>query len=206
MSLDFSNLAVMKTLIIVDVQNDFLEGGALAVPDGNAIIPVVNQIQKDYDLVIATQDWHPFHHKSFAREHNGKREFETIELNGLPQVLWPAHCVQGTFGAEFHPDLEMNKVEAIFRKGMDREIDSYSGFYDNGKLKDTGLLGYLKGRNVKEISVCGLAADYCVFYTAMDALASGFQTEIILEAVRPINRNNWTALQNEFRSLGGRLS
>jgi len=206
MSLDFSNLAVMKTLIIVDVQNDFLEGGTLAVPNGNEVVPVINQIQKDYDLVVATQDWHPFRHKSFAREHPGKKPFEQTELNGMSQVLWPAHCVQGTFGAEFHPDLEMNKVEAIFRKGMDTEIDSYSGFYDNGKQKDTGLLGYLKGRDVKEIAVCGLAADYCVFYTAMDALASGFQTEILLSAVRPINGSNWMALQNEFTSVGGRLN
>lgn len=129
-----------------------------------------------------------------------------IDLNGLPQVLWPIHCVQGSFGAEFHQDLETNKIEAIFRKGMDTEIDSYSGFYDNGKRKNTGLLGFLKDRNVSEVSVVGLAADYCVHFTAKDALEAGFQTEIIEKATRPISLNNWKNLKEEFKNLGGIIS
>lgn len=193
----------MKALIIVDVQNDFLEGGRLAVPHGKEVIPVINQIQKDYELIVATQDWHPPHHKSFAAEHADRKPFEQIELNGLPQVLWPVHCVQGSFGSEFHPELNTNKVEAIFRKGMDAEIDSYSGFYDNGKRKNTGMYGYLKDRNVTEVTICGLAADYCVYYTAKDALSLGFRANIALDATRPIDNKNWTMLQPGFKSMGG---
>ena len=195
----------MKTLIIVDIQNDFLEGGSLTVPNGNEVIPVINRIQKDFDLVIATQDWHPCNHKSFAAEHPGKKEFEVIDLNGLRQVLWPVHCVQGSFGAEFHKDLKMNSAEAIFRKGMDTEIDSYSGFFDNGKRKDTGLFGYLKDRKVSEVYVCGLAADYCVYFTANDALDLGFQTTIIEEATKPIDMENWNKIKTNFVAKGGAI-
>src|SRR5690606_30744532 len=150
------------------------------------------------DLIVATQDWHPQNHKSFAAQHPGKKEFELTELNGLPQVLWPIHCVQSSFGAEFHLDLETNKIETIFRKGMDTEIDSYSGFYDNGKRKNTGLLGYLEDRNVEEVFVAGLAADYCVYFTAKDALEAGFPTTIIESATRPIDAENWGNLKKEF--------
>lgn len=195
----------MKALIIVDVQNDFLEGGSLAVPDGNETIPIINSLQKDFDLVVATQDWHPYNHKSFAAEHPGKKEFEIIDLNGFSQVLWPVHCVQGSFGSEFHKELEMNSVEAVFRKGMNRETDSYSGFYDNGKRKNTGLFGYLKDRNVSEVFVCGLAADYCVYYTAGDALDLGFQTTILTNATRPVSPENWKIIREEFKAKGGRL-
>lgn len=195
----------MKTLIIVDIQNDFLEGGSLAVPNGNDVIPVLNEIQKDFDLIVATQDWHPQNHKSFAAEHPGKNEFEIIDLNGLQQVLWPVHCVQGSFGAEFHKDLKMNSIEAIFRKGMDPEIDSYSGFYDNGKRKNTGLFGYLKDRNVSEVFVAGLAADFCVYFTANDAIDLGFKTTIIEEASKPINDENWNKLKDKFREKGGNI-
>ncbi len=195
----------MKTLIIVDIQNDFLEGGSLAVPNGNDVIPVLNEIQKDFDLIVATQDWHPQNHKSFAAEHPGKNEFEVIDLNGLQQVLWPVHCVQGSFGAEFHKDLNTNEVEAIFRKGMDPEIDSYSGFYDNGKRKNTGLFGYLKDRNVSEVFVAGLAADFCVYFTANDAIDLGFKTTIIEEASKPINAENWEKLKLDFKQKGGNI-
>lgn len=195
----------MKTLIIVDIQNDFLEGGSLAVPNGNDVIPVLNEIQKDFDLIVATQDWHPQNHKSFAAEHPGKNEFEVIDLNGLQQVLWPVHCVQGSFGAEFHQDLEKNNIEAIFRKGMDPEIDSYSGFYDNGKRKNTGLFGYLKDRKVSEVFVAGLAADFCVYFTANDAIDLGFKTTIIEEASKPINAENWNKLKDKFREKGGNI-
>lgn len=200
--LNFEN---MKTLIIVDIQNDFLEGGSLAVPNGNDVIPVLNEIQKDFDLIVATQDWHPQNHKSFAAEHPGKNEFEIIDLNGLQQVLWPVHCVQGSFGAEFHNNLKMNSVEAIFRKGMDHEIDSYSGFYDNGKRKNTGLFGYLKDRNVSEVFIAGLAADFCVYFTANDALDLVFKTNIIEEASKPIDAENWNKLKDEFREKGGNI-
>ncbi len=193
----------MKALIVVDIQNDFLEGGSLAVPGGNEIISVVNEIQKDFDLVVATQDWHSLHHKSFAAEHPDRNEFEIIDLNGLNQVLWPVHCVQGSFGAEFHKELETNSIEAIFRKGMDTEIDSYSGFYDNGKRKNTGLFGYLKDRIVSEVFVCGLAADFCVYFTANDALDLGFNTKIIRNATCPIDPENWKILQEEFKENGG---
>ena len=195
----------MKALIIVDVQNDFLENGSLAVPNGNQIIPIINEIQNDFDLIVVTQDWHPSDHKSFAKEHPGKKEFETIDLNGLEQVLWPVHCVQGSFGAEFHQELNTNSVEAIFRKGMDPEIDSYSGFFDNGKRKNTGLFGYLKDRNVSEIFVCGLAADFCVYFTAQDALDLGFQTTILKEATKPINEENWKIIQKKFQENGGEI-
>lgn len=195
----------MKALIIVDVQNDFLKGGSLAVPNGNDVIPVINEIQNDFDLIIATQDWHPANHKSFAANHFDKNEFEVIDLNGLQQVLWPVHCVQGSFGAEFHQDLEINKIEAIFRKGMDAEIDSYSGFFDNGKRKSTGLFGYLKDRNVTEVFVCGLAADYCVQFTANDALNLGFKTTIIDNATKPIDGGNWEKIKINFISEGGNI-
>lgn len=195
----------MKALIIVDVQNDFLEGGSLAVPHGNEIIPIINKIQREYDLVIATQDWHPVNHQSFASEHPDRKEFDVIELVGLQQVLWPKHCVQGTFGAEFHKDLNTDLIEVIFRKGMNIEIDSYSGFYDNEKRKNTGMAGFLKDRNVTEVTVCGLAADFCVYYTAKDAIDLGFKTNILLDATKPIDLNNWVLIQSELKDKGCNL-
>lgn len=195
----------MKALIIVDVQYDFLPGGSLAVAKGDEIIPVINYIQKDYDLLVATQDWHPDNHLSFASQHEGKLPFEVIDLFGLEQVLWPDHCVQGSYGAEFSEDLNMNRVEAIFRKGMERNIDSYSGFFDNGKRKDTGLAGYLKARKVDEVHICGLAADYCVYFTAMDALAEGFKTSIISKATKAIDKGAFMEKKNEFIQTGGLL-
>lgn len=197
----------MKThaLIIVDIQNDFLKGGSLEVSNANEVIPVINQLQNQFDLIVATQDWHPHNHKSFASQHDDKFEFDTIDLNGLEQVLWPDHCVQGTFGAEFHKDLNTNKIEAIFRKGMDKEVDSYSGFYDNGRRKNTGLLGYLKDRNVNEVSIAGIASDFCVIFTAYDALDLGFKTNIIENGSRPIHAENWEIIKNEFVVKGGKL-
>ena len=159
----------MNVLIIIDVQYDFLPGGALAVKHGDEIVQTINELQQSYDLVVATQDWHPKGHKSFYTSYPDKTPFEVISLNGLDQVLWPEHCVQGTKGAELVPELLTNAVEAIFRKGMDKEIDSYSGFFDNGRKKSTGMADYLKGRGVTEVAVCGVAADYCVYYTANDA-------------------------------------
>lgn len=193
----------MKALIIVDVQNDFLPGGSLAVDEGDKIIPVINQLQSQYDLVVATQDWHPANHKSFASQHNQKNVYDITDLNGLQQTLWPDHCVQATEGAEFSTALHTNKIEAIFRKGMEVEIDSYSGFYDNGKLKSTGLADYLKGRNIDAVDVCGLAADFCVYYTAIDALELGFQSAIIEDAVKPIDADNFEKLKIDFQQRNG---
>lgn len=195
----------MKALIIVDVQLDFLPGGALAVPGGDAVIPVINNIQKQFDLVVATQDWHPAGHKSFASEHKGKNVFDKTELNGLEQVLWPDHCIQGTAGADFDPSLQMNRVEAIFRKGMDSEIDSYSGFYDNGHLKATGMGDYLKGKGVKEIFVCGLAADYCVYFTALDGLVLEFEATILEDATRAIDPAGFEAAKENLVRKGGSI-
>lgn len=193
----------MKALIIVDIQNDFLPGGALAVENGGQVIPVINKIQEGYDLIVATQDWHPENHKSFASQHEGKKVFNQIQLSGLEQTLWPDHCVQQTWGAEFSKDLNQNKIEAIFRKGLDSDIDSYSGFFDNGKLKSVGLEKYLKGRDIEEVHVCGLAADFCVYYTAKDALELGFKTKIIENGTKAIDSLNFQNLKKEFEKMGG---
>ena len=176
----------MRALILVDIQNDFLPGGALAVPRGDEVVPLANHAQQEFALVVATQDWHPSDHRSFASLHPGRSPGELVELAGLPQILWPDHCVQGTRGAAFAPGLEMNRVEAIFRKGTDPHIDSYSGFFDNGHRKSTGLGDYLRGRGAGEVHVMGLATDYCVKFTALDALALGFRTFIHLDGTRGV--------------------
>src|SRR5665213_215424 len=194
----------MNALIIVDVQNDFLPGGALAVKEGDLVIPVINGLQNKFDLVVATQDWHPNDHKSFASSHQGKKVFEEIILDGLPQILWPDHCVQETAGAEFSSKLNTKKIEAIFRKGMDKNIDSYSGFFDNRKKKATGMGDYLKGRGVTAIFVTGLAADYCVNFTALDGLQLGFQSTIITDATRAIDGENFKKILEIFKSNGGK--
>jgi nicotinamidase/pyrazinamidase len=177
----------MRVLIIVDVQNDFLPGGALPVPDGDALIPVANRLQAVFPLVVATQDWHPANHGSFAANHPGKKVVETIDLNGLPQTLWPVHCVQGTTGAELAPALERVRIAKIFPKGTDPGIDSYSGFFDNGHRKSTGLGEWLHAKGVTEVFVCGLATDYCVKYTALDAAQAGFKSHFIEDASRGVN-------------------
>jgi nicotinamidase/pyrazinamidase len=195
----------MHALIVVDIQNDFVPGGSLGVAGGDEIIPIVNKLQDSFDLVVATQDWHPADHKSFASNHQGKKPFETMILHGVDQVLWPDHCIQGSVGAELHNDLNLNKVEAIFRKGMDADIDSYSGFYDNGYKKSTGLAGYLRERKVKKLYVCGLAADYCVFYTTKDALKENFDTYVIEDATRAIDVNGFDRAKAEILSIGGQI-
>ena len=195
----------MKALLLIDIQNDFIPGGALAVRDGDKILPIVNELQTKFDLVVATQDWHPKHHKSFASQHDGKNVFDVINLDGLEQVLWPDHCVQGTGGAEFSPHLNMNKVEAIFRKGTNTHIDSYSGFYDNGHRKTTALADYLKGKQVTEIYLAGLAADYCVYYSAKDALQEGFKTFIIEDATRSISPAGFEKAKNDITEKGGQI-
>lgn len=176
----------MKALLVVDLQVDFLPQGALAVQEGDSIIHLINTIQDRFDLIVATQDWHPLDHQSFASQHQGKNQYDVIELQGQPQVLWPDHCVQGTAGAAFSSAWDSTKVAAIFRKGMNKQIDSYSGFYDNNKVDATGLLGYLKDKQVTEVYVCGLAAEFCVFYTARDAKKAGFKTYFLDFATKPI--------------------
>jgi nicotinamidase/pyrazinamidase len=195
----------MKALLLIDIQNDFLPGGALAVPGGDEILPVINQLQPHFDLVVATQDWHPADHKSFAANHAGKNPFEVIDLQGLEQVLWPRHCVQGTPGAAFSPALELNRAEAIFRKGMNPEIDSYSGFYDNGHLKTTGLADYLRSKKVTQVFVAGLAGDYCVYFTAKDALLEGFKTFLIEDACRPISQEGFEKAKADVKHQGGKI-
>jgi len=195
----------MHALILVDIQNDFMPGGPLAVPGGDEIIPLVNELQNSFSLVVATQDWHPQSHKSFASNHPGKKAFESIMLHGLEQVLWPVHCIQGSIGAEIHPSIVANKVEGIFRKGMDPEIDSYSGFYDNGYKKSTGLAGYLRERKIKKVYVCGLAADYCVYYTAKDSLKENFETYFIEDATRAIDPNGFVKAKKNILFSGGQI-
>ena len=177
-----------KALIIVDVQNDFCEGGALAVPGSNQIIPYINLLmeENEYDEIILTQDWHPENHKSFAST-NDKKEGETIILNGIPQFMWPDHCVQGTFGAKFHKDLNLEKVTHTIQKGTDVEFDSYSGFQDNnGKVK-TGLDDYLKYHDIELVEIVGLALDYCVKYTCLDAAQLGYVTCLHFNGTRAVN-------------------
>lgn len=178
---------MMKALIIVDVQNDFLPGGPLAVPDGDAVIPIVNRVQALFPLVVATQDWHPPDHGSFAANHPGRRPFEQIDLNGLPQTLWPVHCVQGSTGAALAAALSQERVAKVFQKGTDAGIDSYSGFFDNGHRRATGLGEWLKDQGVTEVYVCGLATDYCVKFTALDAAALGLTTYLLEDACRGVN-------------------
>ena len=182
-------LIKMKTLILIDVQNDFMPYGALPVAEGDQIVPIINKIIYKFDLVIATQDWHPKNHISFASNHKDKKPFDVMDLDGFKQTLWPDHCVQGTSGAEFHPDLETKPIEAIFRKGTNPNIDSYSGFYDNLHKKNTGLAGYLREKKAKDLYFVGLATDYCVYYSIIDALKEGFNVYLIEDATRAIDKN-----------------
>lgn len=177
----------MNALIVVDIQNDFLPGGALAVKDGDKIIPIVNQIMKKFDLVIATQDWHPKDHGSFATNHAGKNAGEIIPLFGIDQILWPDHCIQDSSGAEFSSELDADLFGQIFQKGTDILIDSYSGFFDNGKKKDTGLNEFLRAKDVQDVFIVGLAMDYCVKFTALDAAELGFRTFVIPDATKAVN-------------------
>ena len=177
----------MNALILVDIQNDFVPGGALAVREGDLIVPVVNRLQRCFDLIVATQDWHPPDHGSFAVNHPGRNPGEIIELNGLPQVLWPIHCVQGTDGADFVPGLDRERWARVFHKGTDPGVDSYSGFFDNGHRHATGLAEYLRQSEVDSVYLAGLATDYCVKSTALDAVELGFNTHLIEDACRGVN-------------------
>lgn len=176
----------MKALIIVDVQNDFCPGGALAVREGDRVVPIINSLQPQFDLVVATQDWHPADHLSFAANHQGKSPGDRIELNGKPQVLWPDHCVQNSEGAAFVAELNTGHIARVFQKGTHRAVDSYSGFFDNDHVHATGLADYLREQNADEVYVCGLATDYCVKFSALDARSLGFPTFLIEDASRGV--------------------
>lgn len=179
----------MKALLIVDVQNDFCPGGALAVPNGDEIVPIINRLIPHFDHIIQTQDWHPEGHQSFASSHQGKGPYDTVELDYGTQVLWPDHCVQGTKGAEFHPDLNVDKSQVIIRKGFRKQIDSYSTFFENDQKTSTGLTGYLNVRGIKELYTVGLATDFCVKWSILDGIDEGFEMHIIKDAVRGIDLN-----------------
>jgi nicotinamidase/pyrazinamidase len=176
-----------EVLLIVDVQNDFCRGGALAVPDGDAIVPVVNKLAAGSPHVILTQDWHPTGHASFASSHPGKQPFDTIEVSYGDQILWPDHCVQRTQGAAFHPGLDVPHAELVLRKGFRSAIDSYSAFRENDRRTATGLTGYLKERGFERITMCGLATDFCVLFSAIDAREAGFEVSIVTSACRGID-------------------
>ena len=196
-----------RALILVDIQNDFVPGGALAVADGDKVVPIVNRVEEAFDLVVATQDWHPANHGSFASQHPGRKPGEVIDLNGIPQVLWPDHCVQRSKGAEFHPQFDRRRVVKVFQKGVDPGIDSYSGFFDNGHRRGTGLAEYLRSAGVTDIYIAGLATDYCVKYTALDGRTLGYNVFVIEDACRGVNLNpgdSATAI-DQMQSAGVRV-
>jgi nicotinamidase/pyrazinamidase len=179
----------MKALILVDLQYDFCPGGALEVKNGDEVIPVANQLSSKFDLVVATQDWHPADHGSFAANHPWRYPGQVIDLNGLEQILWPIHCVQNSFGAEFVKELDTANFAAVIQKGTDKGIDSYSGFFDNGHRKATGLHDLLQEKGVEEVYIMGLAQDYCVKFTVLDALELGYSVYLITDGTRPVNLN-----------------
>jgi nicotinamidase/pyrazinamidase len=190
-------------LLVVDVQNDFCPGGALAVADGDAVIDVIHRIAPSFEHIILTQDWHPARHTSFASAHPGKQPFEQIELSYGAQTLWPDHCVQGSKGAEFHPKLHLPQAELILRKGYRPQIDSYSAFFENDRVTPTGLAGYLEERNLARVFFTGLAYDYCVGYSALDARRLGLQAVVIRDACRAIDLEGSVArIEAEFDQAG----
>jgi nicotinamidase/pyrazinamidase len=176
----------VKALILVDLQNDFLPGGALAVPQGDEIIPLADQLQQRFDIVVATKDWHPPNHGSFALNHKGKKPGDRIILDGVEQILWPVHCVQNTQGAEFATSFDTNRIAHVFHKGTERNIDSYSTFFDNAHRRHTGLAHFLEKRGIKDVYLMGLALDYCVKYSALDARYLGLNTYVIVNGCRGI--------------------
>ncbi len=191
-------------LIIVDVQNDFCPGGALAVAEGDHVVPAINRVAPRFDVVVATRDWHPADHVSFASSHEGRDPGETVYVEDLEQVLWPDHCVQDTPGAQLHPSLDLRPVDLILHKGTRKELDSYSGFLETDHRTTTGLAGYLRELGVSDVTVCGLATDYCVLFTALDAVDAGFRTRLLTDAVRGIDspEGNIEAAMDRMRKAG----
>lgn len=178
-----------EALLVIDVQNDFCNHGQLAVPNADSIVPLINTMMEEFQHVILTQDWHPANHSSFASTH-AEPLFSTIEMPYGPQILWPDHCIQDTWGAEFHPQLETIHAEAIIRKGYRSSIDSYSAFFENDHATPTGLYGYLQERNIHKVTLCGLATDFCVGYSALDAISLGLETHVKLSACRAIDQDD----------------
>jgi nicotinamidase/pyrazinamidase len=196
----------MKALLLIDIQNGFCPGGNLAVPDGDKVVPIANRLiaSDRYDLIVASQDWHPEGHGSFASSHEGKQPFELHELSGKPQMMWPDHCVQGTKDAELHPELRVPEIDVIFQKGEKHHVDSYSAFRDNDQDAITGLADYLKEQGVTELDLCGLATDYCVKFSALDALEMlpGVKVRFIEDASRGITPEGVAAAIKEMRESG----
>lgn len=194
-----------KALIVIDVQNDFCPGGGLAVPDGDAIVPGINTLMDDFDAVILTQDWHPAGHSSFASSHPGKGPYEAVDMPYGPQVLWPDHCVQGTAGAAFHDNLRLDG-DLIIRKGFRPGIDSYSAFFENDQTTPTGLEGYLRSRGLSELTMAGLATDFCVHFSAVDAARLGFDVSVVMDLCRAIDLDgSLAAAQAAMKSAGVRM-
>ena len=188
-----------EVLLIIDVQNDFCPGGALAVPEGDTIVPAINRLAHSFAHVILTQDWHPPGHASFATSHPGKRPFDTIEVSYGAQILWPEHCVQGTQGAAFHPKLDVPHAELVLRKGFRKSIDSYSAFCENDRRTATGLTGYLRERGFGRLTLCGLATDFCVAFSAIDGRAAGFDVAVVTSACCGIDHDG--SLDRALRSM-----
>ena len=197
-------MTINAALIMVDLQNDFCEGGALEVAGGSAVVPLANQLQKSFKVVIATQDWHPADHTSFASNHPGHGISDVVRTDHVLQILWPDHCIQGSHGADFHPDLDTRHISKIFHKGVDSSIDSYSAFFDNEHLRSTGLSDYLREHHIRDVYILGLATDYCVKYSALDAKQSGFNVYVIEDACRGVDlaEGDVEKALNEMRAIG----
>lgn len=192
-----------EALIVIDVQNDFCPGGALAVPDGDAVVERINALMQDFAAVVLTQDWHPPDHRSFAATHPGRAAYETVAMPYGPQVLWPVHCVQGTQGAAFHPALRTEHAQLILRKGFRAAIDSYSAFFENDRTTPTGLEGYLRSRGIGKLTLAGLATDFCVAWSALDAARLGFQVTVAMDACRAIDLDGSLARAREAMAAAG---
>ncbi len=192
-----------EALIVIDVQNDFCPGGALAVAEGDAIIPRINALMGEFQTVVLTQDWHPADHSSFAANHPGAQAFSTIQMPYGPQTLWPVHCVQGTSGAEFHAGLRTDPAHLVIRKGFRSAIDSYSALFENDRATSTGLAGYLRGRGASKLTLVGLATDYCVAFSAMDAATHGFSVTVLQGACRAIDMGGSLAVQQQAMAAAG---
>ncbi|WP_442579853.1 bifunctional nicotinamidase/pyrazinamidase [Mesorhizobium sp. ASY16-5R] len=196
-----------EALVVIDVQNDFCPGGALAVVDGDKILPVINELISTFDHVVLTQDWHPDQHSSFASVHTGREPFQTVQMSYGEQTLWPDHCIQGSGGAAFHPALRWTKAELVVRKGFRRDIDSYSAFFENDRATPTGLAGYLRERGIGTLTLAGLATDFCVAYSALDAVRLGFDVTVRLEACRAIDLDgSLEAMMERMREAGVALA
>jgi len=195
----------MTALVIVDVQNDFLINGSLEVPCGNDVIEPINHIIKNYSLVVATKDWHPLDHVSFVSNHQGKKIGDVVRVNNLDQILWPVHCVQESKGSDFPTTLNIKAINKIIYKGTNSQIDSYSGFHDNGKIRSTGLSDYLKAKNITSVDYVGLVTEYCIKFTVLDSISEGFKTRVILNGIKGINLSESNKALNEMQSKGVEL-